>query len=231
MPDRRKPLEFYEYPLPNVDIAHLPGKLIVVEGPDSIGRSTQVNLLRGWFEEKGYAVVDTGMARSALTKDGIREAKSGHTLGPLTMALFYMADFADRLENTMIPALRAGFIVLTDRYFYSPIARAVARGQDPTWMESVAGFALVPHATFYLRAPVHEVLARAVHGKLYFDYWESGMDVPYGSDRFESFVGYQTKLMEVLDSMVDEYGFTVVDASRSPTEIFATLKGEIEPLL
>ena len=225
------PLEYYFDSLPGVDITGLPGKLIAIEGPDSVGRSTQVGLLRGWLEERGHAVVNTGMARSALTKEGIRQAKSGHTLGPLTMALFYMADFADRLENLVIPALRAGFVVLTDRYFYSVVARAAARRQDAEWLERVAGFALVPHATFYLRAPVDEVLARVVRSQRYFDYWESGMDVPFGNDRFESFVGYQQKLMEILDGMVERYGFIVVDATSSPRDIFKQLQPNIESLL
>ena len=231
MTRRTDVLDFYEHPLPGVDISDLTGKLIVIEGPDSVGRTTQVQMLRGWLEERGYAVVDTGMAQSALTKEGIQAAKSGHTLGPLTMGMFYMADFADRLENTIIPALRAGFVVLTDRYFYSVIARAVARHQDLEWMEGVAGFALVPHIVFYLRASVEEVLARVVRGKLYFDYWESGMDVPYGKDRYESFMGYQSKLIEVLDSMSAQYGFCTVDANRLPKPIFKELKKVIEPIL
>ncbi len=227
----REPLLPYSEPLPGVDLAGLQGRLLVIEGPDSVGRSTQVDRLRLWLEERGHAVVDTGMARSALTKDGIQRAKSGHTLGPLTMALYYMADFADRLENLVVPALRAGFVVLTDRYFFSVVARAAARRQDSEWLERVAGFALVPHATFYLRAPVKEILARVVRGQQGFDYWESGMDVPYGEDRYESFVGYQSKLIEVLDSMVARYGFTVIDASAPPDVIFARLRTEIEGLL
>lgn len=231
MTRRTDALDFYEHPLPGVDNSDLSGKLIVIEGPDSVGRTTQVQMLRGWLEDRGYAVVDTGMAQSALTKEGIQAAKSGHTLGPLTMGMFYMADFADRLENTIIPALRAGFVVLTDRYFYSVIARAVARHQDLEWMERVAGFALVPHIVCYLRASVEEVLARVVRGKLYFDYWESGMDVPYGKDRYESFMGYQSKLIEVLDSMSAQYGFYTVDADRLPKPIFKDLKKAIEPIL
>ena len=231
MANSPKPLEFFQYPLPGVDVNEFQGKLVVIEGPDSVGRSTQVQRLREWLEEQGYAVVDTGMARSPLTKKGIREAMNGHTLGPLTMGLFYMADFADRLENIIIPSLRAGFVVLTDRYFYSVVARAVARHQDAEWLEQVAGFALVPHATFYLRAPVDEILARVVRGQRYFDYWESGMDVPYGRGLYKSFVGYQGKLIEILDSMADTYGFTVVDANRPPNEIFEDLRDEIEHLL
>ena len=231
MPTHATPLEFFQHPLPDVSVKDLRGRLIVIEGPDSVGRSTQVQRLRAWLEERGYAVVDTGMARSPLTKKGIREAMNGHTLGPLTMALFYMADFADRLENIIIPSLRAGFVVLTDRYFYSVVARAAARHQDADWLEEVAGFALVPHATFYLRAPVKEVLARVVRGQRYFDYWESGMDVPYGRGIYESFIGYQRELITILDSMADSYGFTVVDADRPPNEIFSELRQEIERLL
>ena len=226
-----KALEFFSDPLPGVSTEGLLGKLIPIEGPDSVGRSTQVQLVRAWLEERGHAVVDTGMARSALTRDGIRRAKKGHTLGPLTMALYYMADFADRLENVVLPALRAGFVVLTDRYFYSVVARAAARHQDAAWLERVAGFALVPHATFYLRAPAQELLARVVRSQQSFDYWESGMDVPYGSDRCESFVGYQKKLIEVLDGMTQRYGFVTVDATLPPREIFALLKPRIEVLL
>lgn len=231
MPSKKKPLRFYEAPLPDVDVSNLQGKLIAIEGPDSVGRSTQVRRLKIWLEQSGHAVVDTGMARSALTKAGISEAKHGHTLGPLTMGLFYMADFADRLENIIIPALRAGFVVLTDRYLFSLVARSVARGQDEEWLERVAGFALAPHATFYLRAEVDDLLARVVCGRGGFDYWESGMDVPYGADRYHSFVGYQQKLIDVLDGMAEKYAFDIVDAGRTPDEIFAHLQQQIAPLL
>ena len=115
MPDPT-PLTFYNQPLPGVDTTELQGKLIVVEGPDAVGRSTQVQRLRQWLEHQGHAVLESGMARSALAGKGIQQAKEGNTFGPLTMTLFYATDFADRLENQMIPALRAGFIRLTDRY-------------------------------------------------------------------------------------------------------------------
>ena len=147
-----KPLEPYAEPLPGVDTTHLSGKLIVIEGPDAVGRSTQVARLRQWLEQEGHAVLDTGMARSALAGKGIARAKDGNTLGPVTMTLYYVTDFADRLENEIIPALRAGFVVLTDRYIFSIMARAIARGEDPQWIERVCGFGLVPHAVYYLRA-------------------------------------------------------------------------------
>jgi dTMP kinase len=225
------PLQFYDDPLPGVDTSDLQGKLLVVEGPDSVGRSTQVIRLKSWLEAQGFAVMETGMARSALTRKGIQEAKRGHTLGPVTMTLFYTTDFADRLENQIIPALRAGFVVLTDRYIFSIIARAIARGQDRRWIEEAASFALAPHAVYYLRAPVEDLVARVLIGRGAFDYWESGMDTPFGRDRFESFVKYQDRIIRALDSMVDTYGFTVIDASKTPDEIFARLQQSISKLL
>jgi dTMP kinase len=142
---KKTPLEFYRTALPGIDCSELQGKLIVIEGPDSVGRSTQVTRLRVWLEQHGHAVLDTGMARSALAGKGIKDAKNGNTLGPITMTLYYTTDFADRLENEIVPALRAGFVVLTDRYIFSIIARAIARGEDRAWIEKVIGFALVPH--------------------------------------------------------------------------------------
>ena len=180
--NKAAPLEFYSTPLPGVDYTELQGKLIVIEGPDSVGRSTQVTRLRVWLEQHGHAVLDTGMARSALAGKGIQDAKKGNTLGPVTMTLYYTTDFADRLENEIIPALRAGFVVLTDRYIFSIMARAIARGEDRAWIERVLGFALVPHKVFYLRAGVKDLVSRVVLGRGHFDYWESGMDLRFGKD-------------------------------------------------
>src|ERR1700693_2896800 len=172
---QQKPLQFYSEPLPGVNSEELHGKLIVIEGPDAVGRTTQVIQLRQWLEQEGHAVLDTGMARSALVGKGIQQAKQGNTLGPVTMTLFYTNDFADRLENEIIPALRAGFVVLTDRYIFSIMARAIARGEDRQWIERVAGFGLVPHAVYYMRAEVKDLVSRVVLGRRHFDYWERGM--------------------------------------------------------
>jgi len=226
----RPPLQFYSEPLPGVETSELMGKLVVIEGPDAVGRSTQIALLRHWLEQEGHAVLDTGMARSALAGKGIQMAKEGNTLGPITMTLFYTTDFADRLENEIIPALRAGFVVLIDRYIFSIMARAVARGEDRRWIEQVAGFALVPHAVFYLRAEVHQLVQRVVLGRGQFDYWESGMDLRFGPDMYESFVRYQARLIKALDSMVDPYGFTVIDANQPIPKIFNELKQRISRL-
>ncbi len=228
---KRQPLQFYSEPLPGVDLSELQGRLIVIEGPDAVGRSTQILLLRQWLEQEGHAVLDTGMARSALAGKGIKMAKQGNTLGPITMTLFYTTDFADRLENEIIPALRAGFVVLIDRYIFSIMARAVARGEDRRWIEQVAGFALVPHAVYYLRAGVDDLVRRVVLGRGAFDYWESGMDMRFGVDMCQSFIRYQSRIIRALDLMAKRYNFTVVDASRPPDEIFADLKQHIGALV
>jgi dTMP kinase len=224
------PLQFYNEPLPGVDPSEFQGKLIVIEGPDAVGRSTQIVLLRQWLEQEGHAVLDTGMARSALAGKGIKMAKEGNTLGPITMTLFYTTDFADRLENEIIPALRAGFVVLIDRYIFSIMARAIARGEDRRWIEQVAGFALVPHAVFYLRTDVEHLVQRVVLGRGAFDYWESGMDLRFGPDMYESFVKYQSKLIKALDSMVQPYDFTIIDASKPIPHIFRELQRRITRL-
>ena len=224
------PLQFYSEPLPGVDCDELQGKLVVIEGPDAVGRSTQVSRLRAWLEHEGHAVLDTGMARSALAGRGIQQAKEGHTFGPLTMTLFYATDFGDRMENEIIPALRAGFVVLTDRYIFSLMARVIARGADRSWIEHVAGFALVPHLIFYLRAEVPNLISRVVVGRGAFDYWESGMDRHFGADMHESFVKYQTRIIRALDQMAEKYDFVVVDASRNPDRIYNEFQRRIARL-
>ena len=173
----------------------------------------------------GHAVLDTGMTRSVLAGRGIKNARAGHTLGRLTMQLYYATDFADRLENQMLPALHAGFIVLTDRYIYSAIARAVVRGADPEWMRAIYGIGLVPDAVFYLRlASVEELAARVLASGRGFDYWESGMDLGLGNDYYDSFIAYQKLLLKEFDRMSGEYGFQVIDASRSIKRVENDLK-------
>jgi len=220
-----KEMKFYGKPLPNVEIEAYSGKLIVIEGTDGVGRSTHVALLRTWLESIGYAVLDTGMTRSVLAGRGIKNARAGHTLGRLTMQLYYATDFADRLENQMLPALHAGFIVLTDRYIYSAIARAVVRGSDPEWMRAIYGIGLVPDAVFYLRlGSVEELAARLLASGRGFDYWESGMDLGLGNDYYDSFIAYQKLLLKEFDRMSGEYGFQVIDASRSIKRVENDLK-------
>ncbi|HYT28137.1 MAG TPA: thymidylate kinase [Ktedonobacteraceae bacterium] len=210
--------------------AILPGRLIVIEGTDSVGRSTQLNLLRPWLESSGYAVVNTEMTRSVLAGAGLKQAKAGHTLGPITLNLFYATDFVDRFENQILPALRAGFIVLTDRYIYSLMARAIVRGADPGWIRSIYGLALIPDAVFYLKIGIDDLIPRVLQ-RGGFDYWESGMDMRLGGDLFESFVNYQTLLLEQFELMTREYGFQVIDASLPVDLLSEQLKQKVLPLL
>ncbi len=222
-------VEFYGAGFPYRPLRETPGKLIVMEGTDGVGRSSQIALLRRWLEEAGYAVSDTGLRRSPLTAPGLDAAKMGHTLGPLTMSLFYATDFADRLENQIIPALRAGFVVLSDRYFYSTIARDVVRGADPVWSREVYGFALKPDMVLYLKADIQTLIARIVHGRG-FNYWEAGMDIRCADNLFDSFKAYQAQLIDQFDQMADEYGFVTIDANRSIQAVFEDARQNISKL-
>jgi dTMP kinase len=164
------------------------------------------------------------MTRSVLAGRGIKEAKTGHTLGRLTMQLFYATDFVDRLENEILPALRSGFIVLTDRYIYSAIARAEVRGIDAAWIRSIYEIALIPDAVFYLKiGTAQQLVERVLNSGRGFDYWESGMDVFPRNDFYDSFIEYQTRMLAVFDRMSKEYGFHVLDASASVRRVGSAL--------
>ncbi len=216
--------------LPGMNLANLTGKLIVVEGTDGVGRSTQINLLKPWLEQQGRAVLDTAIKRSELAGKGIQQAKEGHTLGRLTLSLFYATDFADRLEHEIVPALRAGFVVLTDRYIYSLMARAMVRGVDPAWIRNAYSFALKPDATFYLRIGVDDLIPRVVFSTG-FDYWESGMDLYPSEDMYESFRKYQTALLGQFDKLAEEFNFEVIDASADIRTVFDRLRNGIGRVL
>ncbi|HEV3276200.1 MAG TPA: thymidylate kinase [Terriglobia bacterium] len=222
--------ETYGSHAPGMELIDLPGKIIVIEGTDGVGRSTQIALLKPWLEQQGRAVVDTGMTRSELAGKGIKQAKEGHTLGRITLTLFYASDFADRLEREIVPALRAGFVVLTDRYIYSLLARALVRELDPVWVRNLYSFALKPDAVFYLRIGVEELVPRVVFSTG-FDYWESGMDLNPSEDMYESFRKYQTSLLSRFDNLAEEYGFEVIDATQGIRSIFEQLKLGISRVL
>lgn len=225
-------MQFYGTPLTGVEDEKYSGKLIVIEGTDGVGRSTHIALLRTWLEARGHAVLDTGMTRSILAGRGIKEAKTGTTLGRHTMQLFYATDFVDRLENEMLPALRAGFVVLTDRYIYSAIARAEVRGIDPAWIRKIYGMALVPDAVFYLRIrSAQQLVERLLSSGRGFDFWESGMDLNLGEDLYDSFIEYQTRMLKVFDRLTGEYGFQVLNASRSVRTVGADLRRAIAAVL
>jgi len=222
--------DFYGAGFPYRHLGELPGKLIVLEGSDGVGRSTQIRLLRQWLEDEGYAVSDTGLRRSEMTQKGLEEAKKGHTLSRITMSLFYATDFADRLENQIIPALQAGFIVLSDRYFYSIMARDIIRGADPDWAHKLYGFALKPDLILYLKADVDDLVSRLIHGRG-LNYWESGMDVHPLENLYDSFIKYQSELILLFKKLSEEYGFTTINAGRPAMEVFSDLQAHINSLL
>lgn len=223
-------LSFHGDGIPGVAPADLTGWLIVVEGTDGAGRTTHVDLLRQELERAGFAVATTGLSRSDLASTGLRRAKMGNTLGANAYNLFYATDFADRLEHQIVPALRAGFVMLTDRYIYSLIARAIVRGADPEWIRDVYSFALKPDAVFHLRIEVADLVPRVVTGGG-FDYWESGMDIPLGNDLYESFINYQGKMIEQFDALARDYVFDTIDATRGVDEIHEYLWGKVSEIV
>ncbi len=221
-----KDSRFYGNGLPYKKTAGLKGSLIVIEGTDHVGRSTQIDLLKPWLEVEGYAVVSTRWTRSALLYETIAEAKAGHRLNATTFALLYAADFADRLENEIIPALRAGLVVLADRYMYTAWARNKLMGADPTWSRSLFGFALVPDLVLYLKVDVASLIPRALEGKG-MDYWESGIHLAFGTDLFESFCNYQRRLIREFNALAREFNFTTIDARKSPEYVQKKLREHI----
>jgi dTMP kinase len=199
------------------------GKLIVIEGTDGVGRSTQAFMLRQWLEVQGYAVMDTGWTRSKLIGQAITEAKAGHSMNRLTYCLMYATDLADRMEYQIIPALKSGFVVLADRYVYTAIARGIARGADRDWLRDLYGFAVAPDLVFYLQVGVNELVPRVLAaGKM--NYWESGLDMNYGDDLYDSFVAYQGELIHQFDIMAGEFNFVTLDGRDEPQSIQQTLR-------
>jgi dTMP kinase len=224
------PGKYYGHGLPYLNIDAYPGKLIALEGTDGVGRSTQIHLLREWLEVQGYGVVETGWTRSPLMAPTIELAKSSNTLNKLTFVLLYACDFADRLEKEIIPALKAGFIVLADRYIYTAIARAGVRGVDSQWSRRLYGFAIAPHLVFYLRIDA-DALARRVLQSGGMEYWESGMDLKAGDDIYESFRSYQRNLLKEYAAMADEFGFRVIDGRKSVNAIQDVLRRQVGEFL
>jgi dTMP kinase len=186
--------------------------------------------LRQHLERLGYAVAETGLSRSDLASRGLRRAKDGNTFGTNAFNLFYATDFADRLERQIVPALRAGFVMLTDRYIYSLVARAIVRGANRDWIKDVYSFSLKPDAVFYLRIEVEDLVPRVL-AEGGFDYWESGMDLPMGEDLYDSFMNYQRRVIHELDTLSGEYGFQTLDATRPIGENAEVLAERVSALL
>ena len=222
---------FYGKGLPNVNLESLSGQLIVVEGADGSGRSTHINLLRDWLERRGYPTANVGLKRSMLVSRELEAAMQGNILGTRTLSLFYATDFADQLENRILPALRAGFIVLADRYIYTLMARAIVRGMEPDWIQEVYSIALVPDAVFYIAVSPDILIERNLRKHTVLDYWESGMDMDRSLNMYESFIHYQKKIQKEFKQMQKVYGFQTVNGNRGPRSIQNELRSKIEPVL
>src|SRR5471032_530689 len=221
---------YYGQGIPYLPLDSYPGKLIAIEGTDGVGRSTQIQLLREWLEVKGYGVIETGWTRSELMQPTIELAKSSNTLNKLTFVLLYATDFADRLEKEIIPALKAGFVVLSDRYIFTALARAGVRGIDRPWLRSLYGFAIAPHMVFYLNVDMKTLIGRVLESRG-MDFWESGMDLKHGDDIYDSFRTYQLRLLKEYASMSDEFHFRTLDARRSVDRIQDELRKQVGAFL
>jgi dTMP kinase len=207
------------------------GRLIVIEGPDASGRTSQISIIQPSLEADGHAVVTTGLRRSELIGEGILEAKRNFVLGRRTLSLFYAADFADQLENKIIPALRAGYIVLADRYIFTLIARDTVRKIRRTWSHALYGFALKPDLVFYLDVDPNELIHRVFQKNLSLDYYESGVDLGLSEDMFESFITYQNMLAKEFHRMQKRYGLIPINGNRTIEEINTDLLKRIGDFL
>ena len=191
-----------------------PGRLFVVEGTDGSGKSTQLTLLYQWLKSEGYSVFFSEWNSSPLVKDTTRRAKKRRLFTPTTFSLLHATDFADRTERDIIPPLKAGAIVLADRYIYTAFARDVSRGCDAAWVRELYKFAVRPTAAFFFRAPLDVAIDRIASARPQLKYYEAGMDMGWADDEEESFKVFQGKILEEYDRMRSEFGLTVIDATQ-----------------
>jgi dTMP kinase len=190
-----------------------PGRLIAVEGIDGSGKSTQIMLLERWLRARGYPVLFTEWNSSRLVRRSMSRGKKKNLLTPTTFSLLHAVDFADRLTYQILPPLKAGMVVLADRYVYTAFARDVARGVDPDWVRSVYSFALRPDLTLYFRVPIEVSLERLLSGRAKLKYHEAGMDVGLSPDPVESFRLFQSRALQIYDQLTEEYGLRMIDAT------------------
>lgn len=208
-----------------------PGRLITVEGIDGSGKSTQLALLHRWLLGEGYPVRFSEWNSSALVKQITSRGKKKQILTPTTFCLTHAADFADRVEHDVIPALRSAGIVLSDRYIYTAFARDVVRGVDPQWVRRVYRFAVKPTLAFYFRVPLETALGRILGGRNALKYYEAGMDLNLSDDLEESFKIFQSKILKQYDALVKEFGLIVIDATLPIEEQQARMRALVKEKL
>ena len=217
--------------IPYLHDLEIRGRLIVIEGPDASGRSTQIELITANLEASGYAVLNTGLKRSELISRGILEAKRNTSLGKRTLALYYAADFADQLEHKIIPALQAGYVVLSDRYIYTLMARNTVRGIPRSWSHDLYSFAMVPDMVFYIDVDPYKLVHRVFQKHRSLDHYESGADMALSDDMFESFIMYQKKMAKEFEIMRDKYGLRHIDGQLEIERVDEMLQKRINTFL
>jgi dTMP kinase len=224
-------IESYGEGIPYLEDTEIKGRLIVIEGPDASGRSTQITMITSKLEADGHAVLNTGLRRSELISEGILEAKRNFVLGKRTLSLFYAADFADQLENKIIPALRSGYIVLADRYIYTLMSRDAVRGISMKWSHNLFGFAMKPHLVFYLDVDPNELVHRVFQKNSSLDYYESGADLGLSDNMLESFLIYQNLLAKQFRRMQKKYNLVPINGNKSILEVNKDLQQKIDYFL
>jgi dTMP kinase len=208
-----------------------PGKLFVVEGIDGSGKSTQLMLLHQWLQAEGYGTIFSEWNSSPLVKETTKRGKKKQMLTPATFSLIHATDFADRMEHHIIPLLKAGAVVLCDRYIYTAFARDVVRGMDPKWVRELYGFAVKPTIAFYFRVPLDVAMKRILDGRAGLKYYEAGMDLGLSDDPEESFRIFQGRILEEYDKMVPEFDLTVIDATLPIEEQQAAMRAAVKAKL
>ena len=203
----------------------------MIEGPDASGRSTQIQKITTKLEADGHAVINAGLRRSDLISKGIIEAKRNFLIGRKTMALYYAADFADQLENKIIPALKAGFIVISDRYIYTLIARSSARGIDKNWLHNLFSFAIKPDLVFYMDVDPYNLIHRVFRKNHSLDYYESGADLGISNDIYDSFIKYQYSLKKEFEKMRSRYSLINIDGNKNIEEVYQQIQTKIDNFL
>jgi dTMP kinase len=219
---------FYGQGMPYLKDVEVKGHLIVIEGQDASGRSTHTQTIQAKLEADGHAVLGTGLKRSELISEGIMEAKANLGVGKRTLSLFYAADFADQLENKIIPALEAGYVVLADRYIYTLMARNTVRGIERRWSRNLFGFAMIPDLIFYLDVKPEELVHRVFQKNSILDFYESGMDMGLSDDMYKSFIIYQNRMAKEFERMKMTFGLQFVDGNRPIEQVDAELQERID---
>ena len=197
---------------------NFPGRLIAVEGLDGSGKSTQIYLLKRWLETQKLRVFFSEWNSSELVKSATSKGKKQELLTPTTFSLIHATDFADRYERHLLPLLRAGYLVLCDRYIFTAFGRDVVRGCPPQWVRDIYSFAALPDLTFFFKADLEVSLSRILDGRPQLKYFEAGMDLRISTDPYESFRIFQGRILEQYLAMSSEFKFLVVDANQSIEE-------------